>query len=140
MQTSFCARLHTGGAVPIDIDCFSRIDSILEYWYSERWTLRKPNRNMFERLVGRTSLCFLESRSSPDTMRAAIFFAVVATATASWSSMDPSSACLDDSLSSAFMTCALPAHTTYNKAFQLAASLPACSAAHTDCYNDDLCR
>merc|ERR1711924_343392 len=65
-----------------------------------------------------------------------------ATAASDWSAMESSTACLDDRHTTGnFMTCALPAHTTFNRAFSLAASLPSCKArSGRDCYDDALCR
>ena len=62
-------------------------------------------------------------------MRAAVLALALVAATAApagWSYMDDSTACLHDGLSSTFMTCALPASSTYDNAFNLAASLPRC--------------
>ena len=76
-------------------------------------------------------------------MRAAVLALALVAATAApagWSYMDDSTACLHDGLSSTFMTCALPASTTYDNAFNLAASLPRCGKHSEDCYDDKLCR
>ena len=76
-------------------------------------------------------------------MRAAVLALALVAATAApagWSYMDDTTACLHDGASSSFMTCALPAATTYDNAFNLAASLPSCGKHSEDCYDDKLCR
>jgi len=58
---------------------------------------------------------------------------------ADWNYMAQSTACLDLE-DGRHLTCALPTHTSYDKAFTMAASLPACSKTSYDCYNDKFCR
>ena len=61
---------------------------------------------------------------------------------ADWNYMSQSTACIDTQFagSGSTLTCALPTHTSYDKAYTMAASLPACTANSYDCYNDKYCR
>ena len=58
---------------------------------------------------------------------------------ADWNYMAQSTACLDLQ-GGRRLTCALPTHTSYDKAFTMAASLPSCTATSYDCYSDTYCR
>ena len=79
-------------------------------------------------------------------MKVFALLALVASASAAdWRYMSSSTACIDKSTASAqgkSLTCALPTHTSYDKAFTMAASLPACDsgALQYDCFNDQYCR
>jgi hypothetical protein len=67
-----------------------------------------------------------------------LLIALVATASASsaWKYMSPDHACVDNELR---LTCTFPRMTSYDKAFTMAASLPACRKGLYDCYNDKNC-
>ena len=61
-------------------------------------------------------------------MKVFALLALVASASAAdWRYMSSSTACIDKSTST-HLTCALPTHTSYDKAFTMAASLPACDS------------
>ena len=74
-------------------------------------------------------------------MKVFALLALVASASAAdWRYMSSSTACIDKSTST-HLTCALPTHTSYDKAFTMAASLPACNSGPSyDCFNDQYCR
>merc|ERR1711968_121323 len=57
-----------------------------------------------------------------------------------WNYMSQSTACIDTQFAGSTLTCALPTHTSYDKAYTMAASLPKCTANSYDCYNDKYCR
>ena len=59
---------------------------------------------------------------------------------ADWNYMSQSTACIDTQFAGSTLTCALPTHTSYDKAYTMAASLPKCTANSYDCYNDKYCR
>jgi hypothetical protein len=60
----------------------------------------------------------------------------LASADSSWQYMNPAHACIDSRMR---LTCTFPSKTSYDKAYTMAASLPACTAGVYDCYNDQNC-
>ena len=80
---------------------------------------------------------------TPLAMKLFLFACAVVSASAvsaDWNYMSQSTACIDTQFEGSTLTCALPTHTSYDKAYTMAASLPKCTANSYDCYNDKYCR